>query len=87
VLEFAFVAVIPDAFPWRAIGWALDRTLEIRFRIERPRPDGRGLVDNFDIEVRKKNLDRARLVDELSGGQFVLVNEAVNLGIAFYNMQ
>jgi len=24
-------------------------------------------------------------VDELSGGQFVLVNEAVNLGIAIYN--
>jgi exonuclease SbcC len=27
------------------------------------------------------------LVDELSGGQFVLVNEAVNLGIAIYNMR
>jgi exonuclease SbcC len=26
-------------------------------------------------------------VDELSGGQFVLVNEAVNLGIAIYNMR
>ena len=26
-------------------------------------------------------------MDELSGGQFVLVNEAVNLGIAIYNMQ
>ena len=28
-----------------------------------------------------------RLVDELSGGQFVLVNEAVNLGIIIYNMR
>jgi exonuclease SbcC len=26
-------------------------------------------------------------VDELSGGQFVLVNEAVNLGIAIFNMR
>ena len=26
-------------------------------------------------------------MDELSGGQFVLVNEAVNLGIAIYNMR
>jgi DNA repair protein SbcC/Rad50 len=44
-------------------------------------------VDDFDIEVRNKNLDRTCLVDELSGGQFVLVNEAVNLGIAIYNMR
>ena len=27
------------------------------------------------------------LLDELSGGQFVLVNEAVNLGIAIYNIR
>jgi hypothetical protein len=26
-------------------------------------------------------------VDELSGGQFVLVDEAVNLGIVIYNMR
>ena len=26
-------------------------------------------------------------MDELSGGQFVLVNEAVNLGIAIFNMR
>ena len=64
-----------------------DNKFEIRFRTQRPRADGRGLVDDFDIEVRNKNLDRACLVDELSGGQFVLVNEAVNLGIAMYNMQ
>jgi len=44
-------------------------------------------VDDFDIEVRNKALDRTCLVDELSGGQFVLVNEAVNLGIAIYNMR
>jgi hypothetical protein len=42
------------------------------------------MVDDFDVEVRNKNLDRTCLVDELSGGQFVLVNEAVNLGIAIY---
>jgi len=45
------------------------------------------MVDNFDVEVRNKNLDRPCLVDELSGGQFVFVNEAVNLGIAIYNMR
>ena len=45
------------------------------------------MVDDFDVEVRNKNLDRTCLVDELSGSQFVLVNEAVNLGIAIYNMR
>jgi ABC-type glutathione transport system ATPase component len=49
--------------------------------------DGKGTVDDFDVEVRNKNLDRTCLVDELSGGQSVLVNEAVNLGIAIYNMR
>jgi exonuclease SbcC len=52
-----------------------------------PRRTARGMVDDFDVEVRNKNLDRTCLVDELSGGQFVLVNEAVNLGIAIYNMR
>ncbi len=64
-----------------------DNKFEIRFRTQRPKADGRGMVDDFDIEVRNKNLDRTCLVDELSGGQFVLVNEAVNLGIAIYNMR
>ena len=64
-----------------------DNKFEIRFRTQRPRAGGRGMVDDFDIEVRNKNLDRTCLVDELSGGQFVLVNEAVNLGIAIYNMR
>jgi len=63
----------------------LDNKFEVRFRTQRPRADGRGFVDDFDIEVRNKMLDRTCLVDELSGGQFVLVNEAVNLGIAIYN--
>jgi DNA-binding Lrp family transcriptional regulator len=64
-----------------------DNKLEIRFRTQRPKADGKGMVDDFDVEVRNKNLDRTCLVDELSGGQFVLVNEAVNLGIAIYNMR
>jgi exonuclease SbcC len=64
-----------------------DNKFEIRFRTQRPKADGKGMVDEFDVEVRNKNLDRTCLVDELSGGQFVLVNEAVNLGIAIYNMQ
>lgn len=45
------------------------------------------MVDDFEVEVRNKNLERACLVEELSGGQFMLVNEAVNLGIAIYNMR
>jgi exonuclease SbcC len=64
-----------------------DNKFEIGFRTQRPKADGRGMVDDFDVEVRNKNLDRTCLVDELSGGQFVLVNEAVNLGIAIYNMR
>jgi exonuclease SbcC len=64
-----------------------DNKFEIRFRTQRPKAGGRGMVDDFDVEVRNKNLDRTCLVDELSGGQFVLVNEAVNLGIAIYNMR
>jgi exonuclease SbcC len=64
-----------------------DNKFEIRFRTQRPKADGRGMVDDFDVEVRNKNLDRTCLVDELSGGQFVLVNEAVNLGIAIHNMR
>jgi DNA repair protein SbcC/Rad50 len=64
-----------------------DNKFEVRFRTQRPKADGKGMVDDFDIEVRNKDLDRTCLVDELSGGQFVLVNEAVNLGIAIYNMR
>jgi exonuclease SbcC len=64
-----------------------DNKFEIRFRTQRSKADGKGMVDDFDVEVRNKNLDRTCLVDELSGGQFVLVNEAVNLGIAVYNMR
>ena len=64
-----------------------DNKFEIRFRTQRPKAGGKGMVDDFDVEVRNKNLDRTCLVDELSGGQFVLVNEAVNLGIAIYNIR
>lgn len=64
-----------------------DNKFEVHFRTKRQRADGRGVVDDFDIEVRNKTLDRTCLVDELSGGQFVLVNEAVNLAIAIHNMR
>lgn len=64
-----------------------DNKFEVRFRTQRPKADGRGFADDFDIEVRNKTLDRTCPADELSGGQFVLVNEAVNLGIAIYNMR
>ena len=60
-----------------------DNKFEIRFRTQRPKADGKGMVDDFDVEVRNKNLDRTCLVDELSGGQFVLVNEAVNFPPAY----
>ena len=42
-----------------------DNKFEIRFRTQRPKADGKGMVDDFDVEVRNKNLDRTCLVDEL----------------------
>jgi ABC-type lipoprotein export system ATPase subunit len=45
------------------------------------------MVDDSDVEVRNRNLDRTHLMDELSGGQFELVNEAVDLGIATYDIR
>jgi hypothetical protein len=45
------------------------------------------LLIGESVCVRNKNLDRTRLADGPSGGQFVLVNEAVNFGIAIYNMR
>ena len=36
------------------------------------------------LQANQNHLDCTCLVDELSGGKFVLVNEAVNLGIAIY---
>jgi hypothetical protein len=50
----------------------LENKVEIRFGVQRPKADGRGMVDDFDIEVRYKNQNRTCLVDELSGGQFML---------------
>jgi len=64
-----------------------DKKFEVRFRTQRPKADGRGFTDDFDREARNETLDRTCLVDELSGGQFVLVNEAVFLGIAIYNLR
>ena len=65
----------------------LENKFAIRFRTQRAKADGRGSVDDFDVEVTNKTLDRSFSVDELSGGQFVLVNEALNLGMAMYNAQ
>ena len=39
------------------------------------------------LQADQNHRDRTCLVDELSGGQFVLVNDAVNLGTAIYNMR
>jgi hypothetical protein len=39
-----------------------DNKFEIRFRTQRLKAEGRGMVDDFDIEVRNKNLDRICLV-------------------------
>ena len=44
-------------------------------------------MDDFDVGVRNLNMDYACLVDELSGGRFAFGNEAINLGIAIYNMR
>jgi len=37
-LEFVYLAVILDAFSRRVVGWALDRTLELFWSSENPRP-------------------------------------------------
>jgi hypothetical protein len=50
----------------------LENKVEIRFGMQRPMASGKGIVDDFDIEVRYKNQNCTCLVDELSGGQFVL---------------
>jgi hypothetical protein len=63
----------------------MDNKFEVRSRTQRPKADGRGFVDDFDVEVRNKLLDCTSSVAELSGGQLVLVNEALNLGIAISN--
>jgi hypothetical protein len=39
------------------------------------------------LQADQNQLDRTCIVDELSDRQFALVNEAVNLGIANYNMR
>jgi hypothetical protein len=57
------------------------------FRILDLSISARGVVNDSYVEVCKKNLDRSCFGDELTSGQFVLVNEAVNLGIAIYNMR
>jgi hypothetical protein len=36
----------------------LENKVEIRFGMQRPKADGRGMVDDFDVEVRNKNLNR-----------------------------
>src|ERR1019366_6519833 len=41
-----------------------DNKFEIRFRTQRPKADSKGMVDDFDVEVRNKDLDRTYLVDE-----------------------
>ena len=38
-LEFVYLAVILDAFSRRVVGWALDRTLELFWSSENPRPN------------------------------------------------
>ena len=49
-----------------------ENKFEIPFGAQRPVANGEGMVDDSDIEVRNKNLNRTWLVDELSGGQIVL---------------
>ena len=41
----------------------------LRSKAQRPKADGKGMVGDFDVEVRNKNLDRTYLVDELSGAR------------------
>ncbi len=70
LLEFVYLAVIPDAFSRREIGWALERNLEgtltlgaLRMAIERRRP-APGLVHHSDRGVQYASRDYTKLLRE-----------------------
>jgi DNA repair protein SbcC/Rad50 len=56
----------------------------IRFVTQVPKQDG-GYKDEFDIEVQDSERNRSGSIDDISGGEKVIVSEAVGLAIALFN--
>jgi exonuclease SbcC len=56
----------------------------IRFVTQVPKQDG-GYKDEFDIEVKDSERNRSGSIDDISGGEKVIVSEAVGLAIALFN--
>jgi len=57
----------------------------IKFVTQRPKSGAEGFVDDFDIYVFDSDRNREGSIDDLSGGEEVIVNEAVSLAIALFN--
>jgi DNA repair exonuclease SbcCD ATPase subunit len=59
----------------------------IKFVTQEAKADGKGYKDEFDISVFDQKFDRWVSVDDLSGGQKVIISESVALAIALYNRE
>lgn len=59
----------------------------IRFVTQEAKADGKGFKDEFDVSVHDQRYDRWVSIDDLSGGEKVIVSEALALSIALYNRQ
>jgi len=59
----------------------------VKFRTQRPMSDGSGFTDDFDVHVFDTNRGEWCSIDDLSGGEQVVVGEAVSLAIALFNRQ
>lgn len=59
----------------------------LKFRTQKPLADGSGFQDDFDIYVHDEDRVEWCSIDDLSGGEKVIVGEAASLAIALYNRQ
>jgi DNA repair protein SbcC/Rad50 len=57
----------------------------VSFITQQLKADGSGYKDEFDIVVLDSERGRQGSIDDLSGGEKVIVSEAVSLGIALFN--
>lgn len=55
-----------------------------QLKTQRETSDGR-LIEDFDIEITDTERDRVGTIDDLSGGERVVVAEAIGVGIGIYN--
>lgn len=82
---------IDSAGPWVSdiINELLRNCFGPRFTVkmitQAERSDKSGMKDAFDIEVIDSDKNRTGFIGDLSGGEKVIVSEAVSLGICLYN--